>query len=516
MSEVRSRGTDDGDIEATNELPVLSEAAIVSLEATGADAGPAASTDEQTTPVPFPKLERRRAFEQRMVSMEGRIGARDAAVDALGGRVDEIARGWESIETQLTRNAAAIELIAEELGGLRTRLDGAALEPGTGGAANAAELAEERAAHGRSERARAAAEAELETLRGRLHRRDEELAQGRDALAERETELEAARERLAALTESGDDPRAELAALTDYITNRREHWDALEARVAEQAERIRELETELQQRVARQHEAEELAARESARAAEYRADLARHVAPGPAAAPAANGAAAGDRPGALGELEDQLVELCGELDEQRERLDAAAGPPARAAAEDADAVHERLTAAEAELEQARTVMRRLEHVLLERDRMADDQSTRIAALQHQLSQHVDRLRDQRNGGEPPAAHAAAPHAAETAELGALVCLTSERPEHYTIAKPSMLIGRSTEADIRIPTHFVSREHARVRNDGQAVYIDDLGSTNGVFVNSIRVDSQELHDGDWITIGETQFRYIATPSPESAQ
>jgi pSer/pThr/pTyr-binding forkhead associated (FHA) protein len=38
-------------------------------------------------------------------------------------------------------------------------------------------------------------------------------------------------------------------------------------------------------------------------------------------------------------------------------------------------------------------------------------------------------------------------------------------------------------------------------------IEDAGSRNGVFVNAVRVDRQTLQEGDLITIGDTQFRFV---------
>jgi pSer/pThr/pTyr-binding forkhead associated (FHA) protein len=54
---------------------------------------------------------------------------------------------------------------------------------------------------------------------------------------------------------------------------------------------------------------------------------------------------------------------------------------------------------------------------------------------------------------------------------------------------------------------VSREHARITTDRGTVIIEDLASTNGVFVNAMRIDRHELHHGDLLTIGETQFRFL---------
>jgi pSer/pThr/pTyr-binding forkhead associated (FHA) protein len=61
--------------------------------------------------------------------------------------------------------------------------------------------------------------------------------------------------------------------------------------------------------------------------------------------------------------------------------------------------------------------------------------------------------------------------------------------------------------LQILTHFVSREHARVTLSGESAVIEDLGSRNGVFVNAVRVDRRHLQQGDLVTIGETQFRFV---------
>ena len=92
-------------------------------------------------------------------------------------------------------------------------------------------------------------------------------------------------------------------------------------------------------------------------------------------------------------------------------------------------------------------------------------------------------------------------------LPVLICLTGAKPERHVLDAPETLIGRGADCGIRIVTHFVSREHARLRRENGKVIIQDCGSKNGVFVNSIRVDRHELEHGDWITIGETQFRFL---------
>jgi pSer/pThr/pTyr-binding forkhead associated (FHA) protein len=97
---------------------------------------------------------------------------------------------------------------------------------------------------------------------------------------------------------------------------------------------------------------------------------------------------------------------------------------------------------------------------------------------------------------------------ERANTPTLICLTSDAPHQYALAKRVTTIGRSAHCDIQIVTHFVSREHARISIEQRGrVTIEDLASTNGVFVNSLRVERQELQHGDLVTVGETQFRFL---------
>jgi pSer/pThr/pTyr-binding forkhead associated (FHA) protein len=69
-----------------------------------------------------------------------------------------------------------------------------------------------------------------------------------------------------------------------------------------------------------------------------------------------------------------------------------------------------------------------------------------------------------------------------------------------------VIGRGTDADIRLPDTGVSRKHVDVvLNDGVAV-AEDLGSTNGTLVNGRRISRQPLADGDVIRIGHSVLVY----------
>lgn len=69
------------------------------------------------------------------------------------------------------------------------------------------------------------------------------------------------------------------------------------------------------------------------------------------------------------------------------------------------------------------------------------------------------------------------------------------------------VGRDAGSGIRLERdEFVSARHARIEPRKDGLWIDDLGSTNGTFVNSKRVKSgQQLRPGDVLRIGETELQ-----------
>jgi hypothetical protein len=69
------------------------------------------------------------------------------------------------------------------------------------------------------------------------------------------------------------------------------------------------------------------------------------------------------------------------------------------------------------------------------------------------------------------------------------------------------IGRSPQMDIQIDDPFASGRHARIYERGGFFYVEDMGSTNGTFLNGERLGSEELlRAEDRIRIGDTEFRY----------
>ena len=76
---------------------------------------------------------------------------------------------------------------------------------------------------------------------------------------------------------------------------------------------------------------------------------------------------------------------------------------------------------------------------------------------------------------------------------------------HALRGEKIVIGRAVENDIVITSKRVSREHTCLRRVGRRVLLEDLGSTNGTFLNDERVaEPLELRDGDRITVGDVAF------------
>ncbi|MFW6198143.1 MAG: diguanylate cyclase [Myxococcota bacterium] len=72
----------------------------------------------------------------------------------------------------------------------------------------------------------------------------------------------------------------------------------------------------------------------------------------------------------------------------------------------------------------------------------------------------------------------------------------------------IIMGRSTQADVQIDQESVSRSHCRIWRDGNRYRLEDLGSTNGTYVNdALAANGTELRDGDQVKVGRTILKFI---------
>ncbi len=75
------------------------------------------------------------------------------------------------------------------------------------------------------------------------------------------------------------------------------------------------------------------------------------------------------------------------------------------------------------------------------------------------------------------------------------------------------IGRIPVNDLCVDSESISRHHAVVLVTDSGTAIEDLNSTNGVYVNGVRVQRQQLLEGDLVTIGKVSFRYVVKPDAD---
>jgi pSer/pThr/pTyr-binding forkhead associated (FHA) protein len=97
------------------------------------------------------------------------------------------------------------------------------------------------------------------------------------------------------------------------------------------------------------------------------------------------------------------------------------------------------------------------------------------------------------------------------ELGRIVVVSSPALEQgavYAIDSSALSIGRGVGNDLSIDgDEFASSRHARFEPRRDGVYVEDAGSTNGTFVNGIRLSRERrLAPGDVVRIGETDLRF----------
>jgi len=80
-------------------------------------------------------------------------------------------------------------------------------------------------------------------------------------------------------------------------------------------------------------------------------------------------------------------------------------------------------------------------------------------------------------------------------------------EVFNASGEKMTIGRSPDAEIFLDDVTVSRNHALLVRRRDGLYIDDLGSLNGTYVNRRRIESHLLANGDELQVGKYKLTYL---------
>jgi pSer/pThr/pTyr-binding forkhead associated (FHA) protein len=80
-------------------------------------------------------------------------------------------------------------------------------------------------------------------------------------------------------------------------------------------------------------------------------------------------------------------------------------------------------------------------------------------------------------------------------------------ETFELSGDRIAIGRSPDADVFLDDVTVSRNHALLVRRRDGLYLDDLGSLNGSYVNRHRIESHKLQAGDEVQIGKYKLTYL---------
>lgn len=83
---------------------------------------------------------------------------------------------------------------------------------------------------------------------------------------------------------------------------------------------------------------------------------------------------------------------------------------------------------------------------------------------------------------------------------------SDQGKIFYLDQDEFIVGRNADCDIVVQDLEISRQHLRLFTENRRWFVQDLGSTNGTYVNKLRVDRYMVNQGDKIKAGQTQFRF----------
>ncbi len=92
------------------------------------------------------------------------------------------------------------------------------------------------------------------------------------------------------------------------------------------------------------------------------------------------------------------------------------------------------------------------------------------------------------------------------QLQVVAAMGHEPGDNFDVGAGATM-GRSDSAEIRVDDPFASSAHARIFSRGEYMFLEDMGSTNGTYLNGRQVKSAErLKVADVIRIGDSEYRY----------
>ena len=89
----------------------------------------------------------------------------------------------------------------------------------------------------------------------------------------------------------------------------------------------------------------------------------------------------------------------------------------------------------------------------------------------------------------------------------MVAHPDEESVEFPIIQGRLILGRTEDNDLQIDSKFVSRHHAQILTYNKDSILQDLNSTNGIYMQGKRVKKRRLRDGDLFVIGEHELLYV---------
>jgi diguanylate cyclase (GGDEF)-like protein len=99
----------------------------------------------------------------------------------------------------------------------------------------------------------------------------------------------------------------------------------------------------------------------------------------------------------------------------------------------------------------------------------------------------------------------------SSEDGAVVLIYPPGPDmgrRWELGSDEIVVGRGSDCDIQIDRDSVSRRHARIFRVGDQWHVEDLGSTNGSYINDVPIQKSPLRDLDFVKIGSAIFKFLS--------
>jgi hypothetical protein len=124
----------------------------------------------------------------------------------------------------------------------------------------------------------------------------------------------------------------------------------------------------------------------------------------------------------------------------------------------------------------------------------------------QWVEYAARTNRKRAGIAPPTS---LPHPVSSDEVLARIIVAhgGEHVEERPLRIGRLIIGRTVDNDVQIDSKYVSRHHCQITTTPEGSILEDLNSTNGVYVKSKRVRRHHLNDGDVVVLGKHEIMYL---------